>query len=388
MLDIPGFKNIRKILWKEIAPGMVVIGGVQVNNALPFELQNFPSLTAGMIFELTNKYHFKSTKEILVAEVERGYSSSKMGLGFKTIETKIRKLNLFREKYIQLKQEIGADIGIDFFESDFFLEKESQILDEYNSLSFHKKNYMPSLFHFINEKITLLDVLTKSYKKKFNFPSELDFTLHIVINYSKKTDIKIKLKYIEPFLDLIYNNLQSILSGLKINLYAFSDVCNIVKFPLGGREIERNHSNYNPMIKKLLHHRNLDLPNFVILFTDSPPDDMEEAVINAVKLKKLKVDYLQILVSEFYSRTFSDLNLAIGGSQIVIKDIKYFSIAALHTLDRYLSANTKQEEKQENLEIKPNQTSEVNSLEIKKEKIIKPYEFKKIQKTEINKFNS
>jgi hypothetical protein len=380
MLDIPGFKNIKKILWKEIAPGMVVIGGVQVNNALPFELQNFPNLTAGMIFELTNKYHFRPTKEILVAEVERGYSSNKMGLGFKTIETKIRKLNLFREKYLELKNQTGAGIDTDFFESDFFLEKENQILDEYNSISSEKKNPSISLFNSIQEKITLLDILTKSYKKKFKFPSELDFTLHILINYSNKTDIKTKLKYIEPFLELVYHNLQSILSGLKINLYAFSDICNLVKFPLGGREIERKSSKYNPMIKKLLHHRNLDLPNFVIVFSDSLPEDIEEAITNAVKLKKLKVDYMQILLSENYTRTDSDLNLAIGGSQIILKEAKFFSLAALHSLDRYLSANTKEEEKKENLEVKSNQVLETNSLKVKKEKVIKPFEFKKIQK--------
>jgi hypothetical protein len=34
MLDIPGFKSLRKVLWKDLDPGMIVVGGVKVNNGL------------------------------------------------------------------------------------------------------------------------------------------------------------------------------------------------------------------------------------------------------------------------------------------------------------------------------------------------------------------
>jgi hypothetical protein len=35
MLEIPGFKSLRKIPWKDLDPGMIVVGGVKVNNGTP-----------------------------------------------------------------------------------------------------------------------------------------------------------------------------------------------------------------------------------------------------------------------------------------------------------------------------------------------------------------
>ena len=48
-------------------------------------------------------------------------------------------------------------------------------------------------------------------------------------------------------------------------------------------------------MKKVLHHRNPDTLNKVILFTDGEPSDMSDTILTANKMKKLKIDYTQII---------------------------------------------------------------------------------------------
>ena len=100
MLTIPGLLGLKKILWKDIEPGMIVISGLRVNNTIPHELANFPALTVGQIFEMNQRYHFKKDKEIVVAVCKKGESSQKMSLGFQGIQKRIQVFNSLRKKIL------------------------------------------------------------------------------------------------------------------------------------------------------------------------------------------------------------------------------------------------------------------------------------------------
>ena len=108
MLEIPGFKSLRKILWKNLDPGMIVIGGVKVNNGLPLELVNYPALTMSLIRDLTTKYHFLPNKEVIVAEVNRGESASRMSMGFRTIEKRLKQFNDLRDIIQREKENVKS----------------------------------------------------------------------------------------------------------------------------------------------------------------------------------------------------------------------------------------------------------------------------------------
>ena len=110
MLEIPGFKSLRKIPWKDLDPGMIVVGGVKVNNGLPIELATFPALSVTLIRELTSKYHFLPNREVIVAEANRGESPSRMSMGFRTIEKRLKQFNDFRE-VIQKQRNALVEIG-------------------------------------------------------------------------------------------------------------------------------------------------------------------------------------------------------------------------------------------------------------------------------------
>ena len=48
-------KSIKKINWSEIEPGMILLGGFQINNTVPDELKNYPVLTADLLEEIAGK---------------------------------------------------------------------------------------------------------------------------------------------------------------------------------------------------------------------------------------------------------------------------------------------------------------------------------------------
>ncbi|MCE9500852.1 MAG: hypothetical protein K8R21_10190, partial [Leptospira sp.] len=59
----------------------------------------------------------------------------------------------------------------------------------------------------------------------------------------------------------------------------------------------REETNYSSFMKKVLHHKDKELNNLVLVFTDGKPGDFAEAIQNAEKLKRNKIDYIQILLA-------------------------------------------------------------------------------------------
>ncbi len=68
MLQIEGIKNIRKIKWKHIQAGMILIGNIKINGAIPEELRDFPVLSPDLLSRMTGKYYFLAEHEVLIAD--------------------------------------------------------------------------------------------------------------------------------------------------------------------------------------------------------------------------------------------------------------------------------------------------------------------------------
>lgn len=433
MLEIPGFKCLRKVLWKDLDSGMIVIGGIKVNNGLPLELVNYPALTISLIRDLANKYHFLPNKEVIVAEVSRGESASRMSMGFRTIEKRLKQFNNLRdaiqrerENVIQ-KKSLVLPPNVSLLSTPY-IEKEYLIKDTFNSFEVKiPKNDLPSMFSHLEEKITLADILTGRLKDKFKLPEDVDVMLHLVVDYSYSMNTMDKLNLVIAAVNLFYTHISECMLNVKIQLYVFSETCIPAKFPLSGKEIERKNTHYGSFMKKVLHHRNLDIINKVILFTDGEPTDMSDAIVTGNKMKNLKVDYTQIIFdinedrrteyqgltgkekildgfmagknhgltsvrlndNEWKNRkaeifeSFTEVAHACGGNQIIINVYELMSLISVEVYDHYMGLLTLSRipiEIPKFPELKPQKKMPQNFQEEIKQKTVKPFEFKKIER--------
>lgn len=327
MLEIPGLKGIKKILWKDISPGMVIVGGLKINNGFPLELVQFPTLTPGLVRDLTEKYKLLPNREVVVAEAVRGQSANKMATAIRTIEKRLYSVNGFRKNLFVERQKLISDLKLEVAPEEFIMQtsavdRDFLIKDTYNSFEIKLlKENVPSIFNRMEEAITLADVMSGRLKDKFNLPEDKEVLLHLVIDYSYSMDTMDKMKRVIATVHSFYRMLSEFMLNLKIQVYAFSDICVPVNIPLSGKEIERKDTNYSSFMKKILHHNNKDVYNKVILFTDGEPSDLEEALINGNRMKKQKIDYTQIIFS-----INDDKRLRLKGDTSKIKLIDGFAV--------------------------------------------------------------
>ncbi len=435
MLEIPGFKSLRKVLWKDLDSGMIVVGGVKVNNGLPLELATFPALTISLIHELTNKYHFLPNREIIVAEANRGESPSRMSMGFRTIEKRLKQFNDFRE-VIQKERDLLVEKKGIILPADApiistpYVNTEQLIKDSYNSFELKiPRTNLPSMFSHLAEKITLADILSGKLKDKFRLPEDAEIMLHLVVDYSYSMNTMDKLDMVIAAVNLFYTHISECMLNVKLQLYVFSENCIQAKFPLGGKEIERKGTHYGSFMKKVLHHRNPDIINKVILFTDGEPSDKTDAIMTGNKMKKLKVDYTQIIFdinedrrveyrgltgseksidvflpnsppgvtpirlsdvdwnnrkAEIYE-IFTEVAHACGGNQVIINIYELMSLISVEVYDHYMGSLTLSRMPiviPQFQEFKPNPKK--NPIDNLKEEItkktIKPFEFKRVER--------
>lgn len=435
MLDIPGFKSLRKVLWKDLDPGMIVVGGVKVNNGLPLELASFPALTVGLIHELTNKYHFLPHREVIVAEANRGESPSRMSIGFRTIEKRLKQFNDFRDLVQKQRDALVQSKGLILppntpILSTPYVNTEQLIKDSFNSFEVKiPKTNLPSMFSHLSEKITLADILSGKLKDKFRLPEDVEVMLHLVVDYSYSMNTMDKLDMVIAAVNLFYSHIAECMLNVKLQLYVFSENCIQAKFPLSGKEIERRGTHYGSFMKKILHHRNPDVINKVILFTDGEPNDKTDALMTGNKMKKLKVDYTQIIFdinedrrieyrglsgsdktidgfvpnpppgitpirlndadwqnrkAEIYE-IFTEVAHACGGNQIIISIYELMSLISVEVYDYYLGNLTLSRipivtPQFQEFKVQPKKNSTEQLKEEIQKKTVKPFEFKRIER--------
>ncbi|MBN2078275.1 MAG: VWA domain-containing protein [Spirochaetes bacterium] len=395
MLKMEGIRGVRTIHWENLRPGMILIGGFTVNDTIPYELRHFPVLTKELLNLLDSKYLFLKTRTFSVAETDPGYDSKEISDHINSGIAVFRKLGEFTVSYHEEKaaalRELGldADPAIPVISGDH-VEREHLVLDRYNSFAAPVKdirleNLPADIPTFIDPalelKMTLGELVTGRVAKKLNLPDDREVTLHLVVDYSYSMNQMDKLNIVLSALHSFYGFISEFLLNTKILLYVFSDTCALVKYPLSGREIPRKDTNYASFMKKVLHHRDPERYNKVILFSDGRPSDLSEALLNGERMKKQGIDYTQILFSidddmRFYVvgerieivdgfavsgdihaeaalgdeemdrmreglfHDYSRVATACGGNQVVVKIHRLARFVAVECYDRYLGMLT------------------------------------------------
>jgi hypothetical protein len=391
VLELPGFKGLRKISWKNISSGMIVISGVRVNNTTPPELFNYPILNAGLIYEITKKYHFKDGKEVVIAEVEKGNSPEKLAISLRTVEKRLQIVNDFRKYILQKKNLLSEKIEFKeikenrVIDSDYVVRTES-ITNLFNSFEVKLKGFKtPSIFNKLSEDILLIDIFSKSIIKKFDFPDDRQILIHLVIDYSKEM---YESKYLKETIIAIESFKKLVLDcniNMTLNYYGFSDECNPLKNPLSERDMERKGRNFSSFQKKILRFKKPNTINKVILISCGPPDDFVDAIETGGKLKRGGIDYSQIMLQKIPLKStiekWKAICMTCSGNQIVLKEVQLLELALLEIFDLYIGnltlANKILVEPVFKEFVSPKVIAK-NSNEEQKKRVIKTFEFKKL----------
>ncbi len=391
MLELPGFRGLRKIPWKQISPGMIIISGVKVNNTTPQELFNYPILNAGLIYEITKKYHFKDGKEVVIAEVEKGNSPEKLAISLRSIEKRLQIVNEFR-KYIHQKKILLSEKvqfneikDLRVIDSENVVRSES-ILNLFNTFEVKLKGFKtPSIFNKLSEDILLLDIFSKNIIKKFDFPDDRQILIHIVIDYSKDMYESKYLKETIMALDSFKKLVMECNINMTLNFYGFSDECNPLKTPLSERDMDRKGRNFSSFQKKILRFKKPNTINKVILISCGPPDDFVDAIETGGKLKRGGIDYSQIMLQKIPLKStiekWKAICMTCSGNQIILKEVELLELTLLEVFDLYLGnltlANKVMVEPTFKEFVNPKIIAK-NPNEEQKKRVIKTFEFKKL----------
>jgi hypothetical protein len=305
MFSLDGLSNIRKVKWMNLRPGSIVLSGVKINNFIIPELKDFPVLTDNLLNDLLLKYKFLGSREVVIADALYNYSPMELSRELKNDNKKRNNINYLRQEFTNHKKMILHELNLDDYSNIPIIgtdniERDYLIKDTYNSFSYmyglnQNLDIIPSLFHRIDLSMSINDLLTKQIESKFNLPEDKEVLLHMVVDLSKSMDSFGKLDLVISAVNNFYSFITNALSNTKISLYVFSDTCKPVNFPLKGTEIKRSDTNYSSFMKKVLHCKDKEVHNKIILFTDGLPGDKLEALKIADLIKKNNIDYTQII---------------------------------------------------------------------------------------------
>ncbi len=305
MFNLDGLSNIRKVQWKHLKAGSIVLVGVKINDLIVEELVNFPVLTDSLLNELVAKYKFLADREVVVADALYNFSPFDVSDRLRKNEETRNRFNVLRQEHMHQKKMILLDLGMDasseipIIETES-IEKEYLIRDNFNSFSYmyglnQDLEEIPSLFHRMDLSLSIGDLLTDRVNSKFNLPEDKEVLLHLVVDFSKSMDSAGKLDLVIAALNYFHSYVTSVLSNTKIKLYVFSDTCRPASYPLHGSEIQRGDTNYSSFMKKVLHFKDREVHNKIILFTDGQPTDRPDALRLAELIRKNEIDYTQLI---------------------------------------------------------------------------------------------
>ncbi|MCE9500364.1 MAG: hypothetical protein K8R21_07690, partial [Leptospira sp.] len=193
MLSIPGIKDLKKTLWKNLEPGMIFLGGVVINDTIPYELRDYPVLTAKLLSELSEKFKFLENREVVIAEPMKGFNARKISEDMSLIQKKLKKYQDFSSNFQSEKRKILeqleiADPEIPILNPEF-IEPVFLIKDHFNSMEIpftipSDGGRIPSFLSKETASIRVSELFSNVLNKKLNLPDDKEILLHIVVDYS------------------------------------------------------------------------------------------------------------------------------------------------------------------------------------------------------------
>jgi hypothetical protein len=302
VFDLDGLGEVRKVRWKDLTDGMVYLGGLHVNDVAPPELRDFPVLSRPLLRRVTESYRLRPEREVLIASPVPGFDPRAFSSELRAAASGLAKLDELRREYVAERRRALVSLGLPP-ETDIpiigspAVEQEALIKDVYNSFAvrYGANSALPSFLNRPALRLTLGDLLSGRLRKLMRFPADREVLLHLVVDYSYSMKVGSKHELVVAAVNLFHRYVTEFLLKTRVRLYAFSDVCKPVDFPLEGGEIRRGDTAYATFMKKVLHHKDPEVHNSVIVFTDGRPQDQPEALRLAALMRTNRIDYTQIV---------------------------------------------------------------------------------------------
>ncbi len=404
MFTLDGLSCIRKVKWKQLRPGSIVLGGIVINGSPIPELMDFPVLTEDIIYNLLKKYRLLEHKEVLIADALYNFNPYDLAGQMSDQKKSLNNFNKLRDDFNTQKTMILKDLGLEpdldipIINSEY-VDRDYLRKDTYNSFTYMygldlDLEELPSMFHRPDLKLSISDLLTNRVNEKFNIPDDKEVNLHLVVDFSKSMDYGNKLELAITAVNSLYDFIIKNFKNCAINLYVFSDTCIPVVYPMNDIHFKRGDTSFSSFMKKVLHKRDRNVYNSIILITDGLPTDKEETLKIAELIKQNRIDYTQIILQMREEQRFEvkyptdskvkitdniiqeitsdmvDLDLTdeqldskmkkmyedftnianiCGGNQIILKINEFIKIVTVECYDRYLGALTLATKKDETI---------------------------------------
>ena len=353
----------KKVPWLQLRPGMVYVGGVQINGVVPYELRGFPVLTGELLDELYGKYQFLRDRSVQVLDSDSGFDPVAARRLLADTDKRIGGLEVFRQDHFSEKEQLLGRFAKNAEWRDFFtgsaaafpgepgaaagvekavsaaglllsvpllhtpaVDPSHLVADRFSSFSIPYNvlpgdMQIPSMFGRPDLQATLENLFSGRLAEKLNLPKDREIRLHIVIDYSYSMEQNGKLKVAVDTANYLHKKLQAFLKNTDIRLYVFSNTAREAGYPLRGKEIPKRDTNYAAFMKKVLANRaggpGKGVRDKVILITDGEPSDRNEALLTAEKLRVQKVDYTQIIFD--FNEELEEL-MVLDGNAVQVRD--------------------------------------------------------------------
>lgn len=352
MLRLQGLGPLKKIYWRDLKPGMVYLGGVNIQGGPPLELMNYPVLTAHLLHDLDTKYKFLSNKQILVAETRRIAPDTFNRQTMSAIR-KLKTLNELRNIYHHEKEilqkthpSLLATKTEKIVYSDAIIGNQGN-LDSFNTFSYRPSLQPPSLLYHSHHEIRFTDLFTGKIDNTYQLPYDWPLQMHIAIDCSSSMNERGFLSSSVEAINFSLHYLSQLFTNIELFTYTFSEKCRAVPFPISGKEVRSKDSLYEEVFKKVLHHRDREYRNIFLIITDGKGMDFSNTLAMAPRLQKYQIDFIQIIiynpeifglkVSLAHITKWQKMANTAGGNQILLPPT-VLKISLLEIIDSYLGA--------------------------------------------------
>jgi hypothetical protein len=340
--------NLRRIDWQDLSPGMVFIGGVRINDIVPYELRGFPVITDEFLKHLRRQYRFLDRRPVIVGEPgmpQDPLSADEMREKLNKSAERLQYLNGFRKEQQREREAAGIagplssgpvppSPGFADFLPPSLQQQEHLVFNRFSSFThpyteIREEFQLPSLFSRPDLQITMEQLLSGRLFKEFRLPKDIPLQLHIVIDYSYSMELNNKLECAIRAANYLYKTIPRLMENTTIKLYAFSDDVREIGFPVSGRELDHGDTYYAAFLKRILRVRDREknsrriitlsepLRHKILLLTDGEPNDCAETLRLAEHIKSGKIDYTQLIFD--FNESITELQVT-EESGIVIKD--------------------------------------------------------------------
>lgn len=347
MLHTEGIKSIRRVPWRSLPTGGIVLAGVEIDGKVIPELYGYPMIDDRLARELTRKYQFLSKRSVVVVEPTDPVAAVTLSRDIRTMSEQVSALRTtmgdlqterasILEKFLQPSERRRIEEHPEeLLSHPKITETDRLIKDTYNSftVSVARGTQVPSFLRGGGDGggvgarnrdasgdggtargrgmtpgdggtgprpagPTLVELLMHEMNNEKYLPRDIPVQLHLALDasFSMVECDCTKLENAVAAFNRLSHTFGTLLKNTEIFAYVFSDETKRIEPDFGSWKLTPGETNMATLFKRVLHFRDRDRYNKLIVITDGEPSDYNESIRLAALLKKNRVDFTQILL--------------------------------------------------------------------------------------------